>query len=170
MEVREAWWHRLVKIVLIGGCAVFSLTAVALSITAWKVSHTYHSFEKGYWDTSKPSYLCRTTLYSEDLGATVNCGDYHKPLELFEALLQAGRIGDSAEFRASSEFQQGRAIQAYLSRQPQHFRYGSEISIVQALTATGIALGLSVVFSLLAYGLWRALIYVAHGPKARLIR
>lgn len=38
------------------------------------------------------------------------------------------------------------------------------------LTATGIALGLSAALCLLAYGLWRALIYVAHGPNSRLIR
>lgn len=170
MEVKEKWWHRLVKITLICGSAICSLAAIGLSATAWSEVRTYHSFQSGHWDPSKPSYLCRVTLYSEELGASVNCGSYNKPLELFEALLAARRIADSAEFRASSEFQQGRAIQAYLGKQPEHFRYGSELSMRNVLTYGGTAVGVSVALWLLAYGLWCALLYVAHGPHVRLIR
>lgn len=170
MEVQEKWWHRLVKIGLIIGCSLFTLVAVGASVTAWQKSRTYHSFEEAHWDTSQESYLCRVTLSSEQGGAYVSCGDYHKPIDLFEALLAAKVIGDSAEFRQSSEYQQGRSIQAYLSKQPQHYRYGHEIVMENVLLATGIALGLSAALCLLAFGFWRALLYVAHGPKARLIR
>lgn len=170
MDVQEKWWHRLVKIALIGGCASFTIIAVGASVTAWQKSRTYHSFEEAHWDTSKPGSLCRVTLYSEQLGASVSCGDYYKPIDMFEALLAAKRIGDSQEFRQSSEFQQGRAIESYLSKQPQHYRHGSEIAMDNVLISTGIALGLSAVMWLLAFGLWRALLYVAHGPRARLTR
>lgn len=170
MEVQEKWWHRLVKIGLIVGCSLFTLVAVGGSATAWQKSRTYHSFEEAHWDASDPGSLCRVTLYSEELGASVNCGDYYKPIDLFEALLAAKRVGDSQEFRQSSEYQQGRSIEAYLSKQPQHYRYGREIAMEKVLLATGIAFGLSAALWLLAFGFWRALLYVAHGPKARLIR
>lgn len=170
MDVQEKWWHRLVKISLIGGCTAFTLVAVGVSVTAWQESRTYHSFEESRWDTSKPSSLCRVTLYSEQVGASVQCGDYSKPIELYEALLAAKRVGDSPEFRQRSEFQQGLSVEAYLSKEPQHYRYGSEISMNNVLISTGVALGLSAALWLLAFGFWRALLYVAHGPRARLIR
>lgn len=169
MEIQERWWHRLVKILLIGTVVCVSLMTLAFSSSMWSPYTTRHSWDKE-WDNPAEAKQCAVSVYSEQLGAGVNCGSIYKPVDLFNELVASGFIRDMPEFRQASEYQQGRAMDALLTKTPQYYWSGNVFSPKGLLFSIGLSLTVLAVLGALAFGLWRSILYVAHGRGARLIR
>lgn len=168
MDVQERWWHRLVKIALAGAVLLVAAGGLLLSINTWEEYRQRHSWDRD-WDTSLVSKPCQITPYSEELGASVNCGGLYRPIELFDAMTKARVIQDYQEFRDASEYQQALAMAAALEKWPQRYWEGSVFSPQRVWTSLGWLLLACLIAAGLAYLVWRLLLYVAHGPKAKLI-
>jgi hypothetical protein len=169
MDVQEKWWHRLAKITLAGAVVLASLLTVAVGSTTWNEYRERHTWDAD-WDPSLPAQDCTITLYSEEVGAGAYCGGLFKPIDVYNAMVAARVIQANPDFPRQSEYRQGLAMDATLTRQPQQYWSGSEFSKTRMWTSLGTAFMAFLLYVGIAYGIWSLLLYVAHGPKAKLVR
>lgn len=169
MEIKEKWWHRLIKTLLSGVVVLATLLILAASTTTWTPYGHQYSWEPG-WDDAKPSTPCKAFIYGDNSGSRVECGGYYEAADLFDALVKAKLFLPSPSFHSLSETDQGLVVADALHKLPQHYRSGPQFSARNAWISAGATLAALLILSAIAWGSWRIFLYIAHGPGARLTR
>lgn len=167
MEVKERWWHRLIKVVL-----VMQFFAVMI-VGAFFAYHMSSEWRQSYswqanWQERPGAVPCEVLIFENLRSSSVSCKGIYSARELADQMAADGFISSTNQLGRLDDYALAVSLEKLLRDHPSRSWGGSEFSAKGAVVGVGVLLLMLVLDVILAVATWRLLIYVFHGRGAKL--
>ncbi|HDS1140117.1 TPA: hypothetical protein QDZ75_004194 [Stenotrophomonas maltophilia] len=169
-EVEEKWWHRLFNV--LAGLFWLFLTLVAIYL-AWEGSRTHeysYSWQPSYKSQGVES-KCWAVSYPETASSIAYCGDFTKASDIVNSMVSSNFITRPEQIPSPrNEYSDARVIESIEKKA--ELKYSSYMKTDRSELLEGLfyaGLFSAIVWGSLL-GVYKALIYIVHGPRVRLVR
>lgn len=167
MEVKERWWHRLLKVVLV---MQFFAVMIVGAFMAYQMSYEWkqaYSWQAN-WQERPGTAPCEVLIFESLRSSSVSCKGIYTARDLADQMAADGFISNTKQLGGQDDYALAVGLEKLLRDHPSRSWGGSEFSAKRATIGAGVLLLILVLDVFLAVATWRLLIYVFHGRGAKL--